>query len=175
MNVLALDLATKTGWAIKTDEGIESGMQDFSPKRGESSGMRYLMFRRWLQGMGKVDLIMYEQNFRRGGHASEVAAGFSTRVQEHCAEHVIEYGQVNAMTLKKWATGSGKADKRLMKVRALELRWPERRLAVGMPLILDDNEADAICLLFYTVKEIVGENACNARSAVVHQTVSTTP
>lgn len=155
MRILALDMATKTGWAMKVSYGLESGVQDFTPKRGESSGMRYLMFRRWLYGMseGGIDLIVYEQNFRRGGHASEVAAGFSTRVQELCAENRIEHAQVNVLTLKKWATGSGRAEKPAMIAAACKFKWPTQQPATWR---LDDNEADAILLLQYAIKEIVG-------------------
>jgi hypothetical protein len=148
MKILALDLATRTGWALRYSGRIESGMQDFSPRRGESPGMRYVLFRKWLYEIsGGVNLIVYEQNFRRGGHATEVAAGFSTRVQEFCAEQQIEYTTVNAMTLKKWATGSGKSDKTAMIAEAGKL--------VGT-LSLDDNQADAILILNYAEKEIVG-------------------
>ena len=45
--ILALDLATKTGWALQDRTGaIASGMQEFSLKRGESKGMRFLRFRK---------------------------------------------------------------------------------------------------------------------------------
>ena len=36
MNILALDIATKTGWKTKT----ASGTWDLKPNRGESEGMR---------------------------------------------------------------------------------------------------------------------------------------
>ena len=35
-NILALDIATKTGWRTKTS----SGVWDLKPNRGESEGMR---------------------------------------------------------------------------------------------------------------------------------------
>ncbi|MBX6322601.1 MAG: hypothetical protein IRY94_12290, partial [Rhodospirillaceae bacterium] len=40
--VLALDLGTTTGWALRTSDGrIVSGTQDFRPRRFEGGGMRY--------------------------------------------------------------------------------------------------------------------------------------
>lgn len=175
LRILALDMATRTGWALWDGSRIESGVQDFSPQRGESQGMRYLYFNRWLSGIAlqddhpiiacrtkpRVDLIWYEQNFRRGGHASEVAAGFTTRVHELCAGHGIEYGQLNAMTLKKWATGSGKSDKAAMKAEAWK-RTGQRRLN---PTEFDDNEADAILLLSYALEKFLGEKEWNAQPA----------
>ncbi|WP_432214628.1 hypothetical protein, partial [Salmonella enterica] len=48
--VLALDLATKTGWALVDRQGVlTSGVQSFPLRRGESPGMRWLRFRRWLR------------------------------------------------------------------------------------------------------------------------------
>ena len=49
MNILALDMATKTGWAMNV--GRQSGIQTFDVRRGESPGMRFLRCRGWLNGM----------------------------------------------------------------------------------------------------------------------------
>ena len=44
--VLALDLGTTTGWALRgQDGGITSGTMAFKPSRFEGGGMRYLRFR----------------------------------------------------------------------------------------------------------------------------------
>lgn len=161
MKILALDLATRTGWAFWDGQRLESGVQDFSPKRGESSGMRYLYFNRWLADIatkGRMeanDLMFYEQNFRRGGAPSEIAAGFSTRVQEFCARNQLEHGQVNVTTLKKWATQFGHASKEAMCVAASK--------AVGRE-ISEDNEADAVLIACYA-REQFGGNEWNAQPA----------
>jgi hypothetical protein len=44
MNILTLDLATKTGWASNI-LGRRSGVVEFQLKRGESPGMRFLRCR----------------------------------------------------------------------------------------------------------------------------------
>jgi hypothetical protein len=49
--ILALDLATVTGWALQEGLRYESGYESFGVKRGESPGMRFVKFRRWLQDM----------------------------------------------------------------------------------------------------------------------------
>jgi hypothetical protein len=47
--LLALDLGQKTGWAVRTADGvITSGTVAFPPGRHEGGGMGYLRFRRWL-------------------------------------------------------------------------------------------------------------------------------
>ena len=49
MTMLALDLGTSTGWALRTADGhIVSGTESFKPGRFEGGGMRYLRFKRWL-------------------------------------------------------------------------------------------------------------------------------
>lgn len=49
LGILALDLATSTGWALRDRNGfVTSGVQTFDVRRGESPGMRFLRCRRWL-------------------------------------------------------------------------------------------------------------------------------
>ncbi|MEN6621442.1 MAG: hypothetical protein ABFD50_07845, partial [Smithella sp.] len=68
--LLAIDTGTKTGWAIIKDGRVyESGVQDFSKKRGESNGAMFLRFRGWLGHITDldIDLVIYEQAHHRGG------------------------------------------------------------------------------------------------------------
>ena len=53
-NILALDLATMTGWATLIDGKINSGVQNFSKKRGESNGIMFLRFNAWLREIQKL-------------------------------------------------------------------------------------------------------------------------
>lgn len=180
MNILALDLGTQTGWASLYGESVESGTESFDLKRGESGGMRYLHFRRWLSDdmvvPGYLNLMVYEQTHQRGGAATEVAAGLATRVQEIAAEHGIDYAAVHSATLKKWATGKGNADKGAMIEAAANIgsrlpqlqrvadefmdRWnawcdkekPNKAKVDSSPF---SDEADAICLLGYALSELV--------------------
>ena len=176
MNILALDLGTRTGWALSESGRIESGVQVCDVKRGESPGMRFVRFNRWLQEATdnhdpnapavstdgtlyyrpRVDIIVYEQAHHRGGAATEVAAGFATRVQEFCARHGIEHAAVHSATLKKFTTGSGRGDKTVMFRAALAKGWLSgtRAIVEDRPLV-DDNEVDAICLLHYALAELV--------------------
>ena len=73
--VLALDLGTTTGWALRTADGrVTSGTQSFKPGRFEGGGMRSLRFRRWLtelkattEGLGAV---YFEEVRRHAGSAT---------------------------------------------------------------------------------------------------------
>ena len=47
--MLALDLGTTTGWALRAPDGlITSGTVSFRPSRYDGGGMRYLRFTNWL-------------------------------------------------------------------------------------------------------------------------------
>jgi hypothetical protein len=47
--ILALDLGTTTGWALRSRDGqIAHGFVSFKSQRFEGGGMRYLRFKRWL-------------------------------------------------------------------------------------------------------------------------------
>lgn len=147
MRVLALDLGTRCGWAQWEASRLESGVQVFDVKRGESPGMRYRRFNVWLTEMiMRMDLVSYEQTHHRGGAATEVAAGFATRVQELCAGYGIDHMAIHSATLKKFCTGKGNADKAAM-LDAVGRRWK---------VVTDDNEADAIALCYYTLAETLG-------------------
>ena len=179
MTIFALDLGTSTGWALTDGVTVESGVQTFDVKRGESPGMRYVRFNAWLSDTAIIpDLIVYEQTHQRGGAATEVAAGLATRVQEYCAREKCEHTAVHTATLKKWATGSGRGGKTAMIAAACNLgsRGPVfQRAADDFMKRYNDwcdkvkpntaqvekspfaDEADALCLLAYAQEELVGE------------------
>ena len=47
--ILALDLGSVTGWALRMGDGtVRSGSQTFKPDRFDGGGMRFLRFRQWL-------------------------------------------------------------------------------------------------------------------------------
>ena len=52
--ILALDLGTTTGCALRTADGaIASGTVSFRPSRYDGGGIRYLRFRAWLDSMAQ--------------------------------------------------------------------------------------------------------------------------
>ena len=140
MLILALDLATRTGWAIVRDgRVVESGVQDFTKRRGESNGLLFLRARKWLSKFAdhRPDLVAYEAAHFRGGAATEICVGLQTRAQEQAAEWGVESAPVPTGTLKKWATGKGGADKAAM------IAWAASKLGRQPE---DDNEADAVAV-----------------------------
>ena len=151
MIILALDLATVTGWALQEGLRYESGVEDFSPIRHESPGMRWIKFRRWLTYMvgerAVPDLVIFERWVAtRTGAAAEITAGFTTRVVELCTERDLEYTAVSPSDLKRWTTGKGNAKKADM-LEAVARRWKR---------VDSHDEADAVALLHYALVQIVG-------------------
>jgi hypothetical protein len=146
MKILALDLATKTGYATNT--GRISGVQAFDVRRGESPGMRFLRCRSWLNEMLKlmssIDLIVFEQAHHRGGAATACCVGLVSTVLIFTAEHGIETMAVHTGELKRWATGKGNAGKPAMIKAARGRGWSP----------VDDNEADAALLLEYAMESL---------------------
>ena len=68
--ILALDLGSRTGWALWDGVRTESGVQIFDLKRGESPGMRFVRFNGWLSSWAtdghRPSLVAYEQTHHRG-------------------------------------------------------------------------------------------------------------
>ena len=142
MNLLGLDLSkTAIGWASVRGEALDSGVQRLKMRRGDSPGMLYIRFEAWLReliSLTSPTVIAYEQPHHRGGYATEIAFGLTTRLQSVCAEKKIEHTQINSRTLKKFFTGSGLCNKEAMVHRAEEL--------TGRKMETDD-EADAIAVV----------------------------
>lgn len=157
MNLLFLDVSTKTGWAAYFNDDTcppytEAGKAIFEAKRGESSGIRFLNFRVWLNRIVDIvrpAIIGYEQAHHRGGAATELCVGFITRVQEVAAHRGIEYVPLHSATLKKYITGSGRGDKSQV-MEAVKKLYPDIKEAHK-----DDDIADALAGLTWLKNEFL--------------------
>lgn len=143
MTILALDLGTQTGWAMKCDSGIKSGSVNFSTKRNEGGGMRYLRFKRWLDSINSgITEIHFEEVRRHAGtQAAHVYGGLMGTLTAWCEEHSIPYSSVPVGVIKKSATGKGNASKQEM----IDAMFNKGYLPE------DDNHADALALLEYVL------------------------
>lgn len=145
--ILALDLATNTGWAL--NRPLSSGTCNFSNKKSDGAGMRYLKFYNWINRMiseHSVDMVSYELVRRHvSTDASHVYGGFLSQLQTACERASVPYTSYGVGTIKKHATGSGRASKEDMIEAAKRLYSTEK--------ILDDNQADALCILSLTEEE----------------------
>lgn len=139
--VLALDLGTRCGWALREHSLVTSGTWELSSprqRRFEGGGMRWLRFRRLLEEVGLVGQVVFEEVRRHlGTDAAHAYGGALAVVTAWCEEHGIPYEAVPVATLKRHATGKGNATKEAMVTAAKERGWHP----------VDDNEADALWLL----------------------------
>jgi Holliday junction resolvasome RuvABC endonuclease subunit len=150
MNILALDIGICTGYAIYSIHGagirntttILSGVKTFEFKRGDSPDIRFLKFQRWVKYVVKtydIKFIIYEKPFLRGGAASDFLKGFMLIIRMVAVECGASYKGIMGTTLKKYATGNGRASKEDMVLTASQ-RYGK---------VKDDNQADALHLLAY--------------------------
>ena len=148
LTVLALDLGTTTGWAVRPrEEQIAHGTINFKPQRFEGGGMRYLRFKHWLSELKSVtgDLhAVYFEEVRRhvGVDAAHAYGGFMAHLTAWCEHHNIPYQGVPVGTIKRHATGKGNASKDEM-IAAVRARGFDP---------MDDNEADALALLLWVIE-----------------------
>ena len=115
-SILALDLGTTTGWALRLRSRIPSGTVSFRPSRFDGGGMRYLRFRRWLDQRleitGGIDAVYFEEVRRHvGTDAAHVYGGLLATLTAWCEERGIPYQGVPVGTIKRYAAGKGNADK----------------------------------------------------------------
>lgn len=116
--VLALDLGTTMGFAIRHVDGrVASGTLKFESDAREHWGRRFLKFRRWLTDVkasagGEIESVIYERvDFGRDLLAVKVYAGFEAVLCLWAEHFQIPYRGIAPATLKKFATGSGRAEK----------------------------------------------------------------
>mgnify|MGYP000949460914 CR=1 FL=1 len=142
-NILALDIATKTGWKTRT----ASGVWDLKVNRGESESMRVIRFRakvKELIELENIDLIAYERAAGRYKSSIIVESEMIGVLKLLCNELNIDMACYSATEIKKFATGKGNANKEAMIEAAKELGYTPK----------DDNEADAIHIYRLCEKDI---------------------
>ena len=149
MNILTLDLGTKTGWALKLPDGIVSGTYNFKPQRFEGGVMRYLRFKSWLNDIkaqaGHLDAVLFEEVRRHlSTDSAHAYGGFMAVLTSWCEHHQVPYRGVPVGSIKSHATGKGNASKEQM-TAAMIVKGHSPQ---------DDNEADALALLYYSMEII---------------------
>lgn len=118
--ILAIDAATKTGWAlIREGRVYESGVQDFSKRRGESNGAMFLRFSSWLRqvwfnGTATDDFIEREKLAWAAGFFD--GEGHTGCTQAYSKEYEKVDGAVSILT----------SDRISMQVSQVDLKCLER-------------------------------------------------
>lgn len=152
MKILALDLATTTGFAYG-DRVKQSGIWKLQPSRFESAGMRFLKFEKLLVetiNREGVTLIAYEEvRSHNGIDAGHIYGGLIAVMHMVALRFSLPYKAFPVGTIKKTATGKGSANKKAMIEAAINF-FP------GVSII-DDNHADALWI-WQTAVNYMGEH-----------------
>lgn len=142
--IVAMDLGRRLGWAACSHDGRRWGVAEFSEDRAR----RLCELARWLRGnqspLHGADVVVYETPFCRGRAATRSMWGAAGVVEACATEAGCAVLDVAVPTIKKFATGSGRAAKNDMIRAARRLGYRGR----------DDNEADAYCLLRYAEENL---------------------
>lgn len=136
MNLLAIDPATKSGWATVDAYGT----WDISIRPNESDGIKWLRFKARLDEVCKlalIDVVAYERPAGRHANALIHHSKLIAIIETYCAENNIQFKGYSASHIKKHATGKGNCSKAAMVAAAQEKLGYEGE---------DDNEADALWL-----------------------------
>jgi crossover junction endodeoxyribonuclease RuvC len=169
--ILALDLGTRTGWAVLPRSGrIASGVTEFRPGRNRDrccdpvpiqerpiidramgAGMAFLRFEKFLADLnrdaGPFDAVVFEEvRAHAGTLAAQVYGGFLAHLTAWCERKAAPFLGAPVATIKRHATGKGNAPKEDV-IRAVR--------AQGF-LPKDDNEADALALLAWAIANDIG-------------------
>ncbi|GHU21996.1 hypothetical protein FACS189472_14830 [Alphaproteobacteria bacterium] len=155
MNVLALDLGTKCGFAIWKDGSIISGTKKLQHNKN-AFGLRFLDFRRWLIRMieeHNICMLFFERvHGHKGTDAAHCFGGFMYTLAAVCEELAVKCTGIPVGTIKKFATGKGNASKEEMIAFAKSQGFTP----------VDDNESDALAILLLSLKTTVVKIHCQA-------------
>lgn len=145
--VLALDLATTTGWALHASGVLTSGSQCFARYTGSKSrpaehvGEPFAKFGRWVRERIREDkpaVIVYEEVRRWSGFsAAHCFGGFRGMLFAQAAIAGVRLVGYSPSEVKKFWTGKGNAKKPEMIAATL--------FRTGIEAV-DDNESDAVAL-----------------------------
>lgn len=141
--ILALDLGTQGGWAVRKDSGrVESGSESFACRKHEPVGMRWARFRAFLVDTKAANpdlaMVIFEDVKRHLGTESAHCFGaFRALTELFTAHHNLELRAIGVGTWKKHFTGNGAAKKEQIIDVCKSLGYQPK----------DSNEADAIGIL----------------------------
>ena len=146
MHILAIDAATRTGWAVRTDEGVAFGAIEIAglcskkPSRGEKLAAAARAYDVLMSSV-KPDLVLLEAPFGRGQATTRLLYGYAAAVEAAAHRAGAACLELEPSCVRKMVLGSGK----LTNGKAEVIAWARGQ---GYALTDDqDDEADALLLL----------------------------
>lgn len=147
-NILALDIATHTGYYSTHDSGTWNFTESMRRNNNKEHGAFRETLIEFIQKYN-IKLIVAEDvscgSMSKQFKSSRKLSEFRGILMEICDTlDLPEPVYINLKTVKKWATGNGNADKEMM-IRYCRSRWKTEPV--------DDNEADATHIFMYYIKK----------------------
>lgn len=173
--VLALDLGTRTGFAVGTTDGateqapvpvVIRGSWSLKPGKFDGGGMRAVKFTEQLDKLMKAmpfERVVFEAvRAHKGVDAAHIYGGLMMTLQAWCERQdpPVPYEGVGVGAIKKHATGKGNASKGEMLLAVERL---------GYPCDGDDNEADALALLLLTLSPEASPSPVQSRQRALRR------
>ncbi len=158
MTILALDLGKHMGVAYQGDDGPHA----FSwLLRGVNREQRLAALADYLDLLLKApkgfDVVVYERPFARGLHATRSLWGYAGVIEAIATKHGCAVLDILPSSIKKHATGSGRASKEDM------IAWAKKTHS----LKLDEHAADALAVLDYGTKNMEREHVAT-KQKIIH-------
>jgi len=144
-NVFALDLGSNIGWSLVDGKGRYETGGEIS-LIGDNRAQKLQHFMSWLDmfltdNKERIYFVIFERPFTRGLPATRMLWGYAGIVEALVTEHGLPVVDELPTTVKKFATGSGKASKETM----IETASEKAGLQLG------EHESDAYLLGLYAV------------------------
>ena len=139
MQILAIDPATLSGWALSKDV---YGTWNIRTRSDESWGMKLIRFKKHfteiLDAYPGIKIVTYERPAGRNTRAIITQSKIIGIIESEVVKRGLQYKAFSAGEIKKFATGKGNCGKPAM-IEAARKKYGY----IGK----DDNEADALHLL----------------------------
>ena len=140
MRIIAFDLGKNMAWAHNVLDGLTAHHYTFEGDRP----CRFGKIQPWLHTcIGecpvKLDAVIYETPFARGRDATRSLWGIAALIEAEASRCGVPVVDAAVPTIKKFATGSGRASKEEMIAAAKKFGYKGD----------NEHEADAVCLLKY--------------------------
>ncbi len=141
--LIALDLGSVTGFAVKAKHGLSHGVMNFKVK-GKFSDAGFKKLYDWLRSFDEdIELVVEKPHAGRFFAATRILFGLVAICSLFADEYKVNLTFVSPTSIKKFWCGTGKADKEAM-VAETQKKFPN---------VTDHNQSDAIALLYYHLEK----------------------
>ncbi len=152
MNILAIDLGSKTGVCFMRDSQV-CRVETWNLE-GDTDAALFCDLNDTLESAivyEAPEAVAYEEvASHKGTRAAHIYGGLRAVLLMACVHHEVQCLSYSVGTIKKYATGKGNADKDAM-LLAAERRWPG--------VVTNNNEADALWIGALACKELGDGNS----------------